>query len=142
MSGSLRPIIIRGGLVARPADGTVGPADILVKDGLIAEIGPPGLPAPDEAEVMDATDRLIMPGLVNAHTHSHLAIARGLSRSWTLELHLHNGPWTGGGQRFEDRRFAPALFQVVTARRDDQVIGIRGANHFPWDGRRMLAGVA
>jgi 5-methylthioadenosine/S-adenosylhomocysteine deaminase len=103
MSGSLRPIIIRGGLVARPADGTVGPADILVKDGLIAEIGPPGLSTPDAAEVMDATDRLIMPGLVNAHTHSHLAIARGLSRSWTLELHLHNGPWTGGGQRFEDR---------------------------------------
>ncbi|HEY9212640.1 MAG TPA: amidohydrolase family protein [Ancylobacter sp.] len=98
-----RPLAIKGGLVARASDGTIGPADILVMDGRIAEIAASGAPVPDGAELLDATDRLIIPGLVNAHTHSHLAIAKGVSRSWTLELHLHNGPWTGGGQRFEDR---------------------------------------
>ena len=98
-----RPQSIRGGLVASSADGSVRAADILVIDGRIADILPPGQPIPDDAETVDATERLIIPGLVNAHTHSHLAIAKGMSRSWTLELHLHNGPWTGGGQQFEDR---------------------------------------
>ena len=98
-----RPLSIRGGLVASAADGIVRAADILVMDGKIVEVVPPGSPAPEEAETLDASDRLIIPGLINAHTHSHLAIAKGVSRSWTLELHLHNGPWTGGGQQFEDR---------------------------------------
>ena len=100
---SARPIAIRGGLVALPAEGAVRAADLLVIDGRIADIAAPGAPFPDDAAEMDAADRLVMPGLINAHTHSHLAIAKGVSRSWTLELHLHNGPWTGGGQRFEDR---------------------------------------
>ena len=46
------------------------------------------------------------------------------------------------GQRFEDRRFAPALLQVVSAGRDDQEIGIGGTHRFPGDGSRMLASLA
>ncbi|MCS0494562.1 amidohydrolase family protein [Ancylobacter sp. MQZ15Z-1] len=98
-----RPLAIRGGLVAFPSQGEVRPADLLVADGRIAAVLPPGASMPEDAERLDASDRLVMPGLVNAHTHSHLAIAKGISRSWTLELHLHNGPWTGGGQSLADR---------------------------------------
>lgn len=100
---SRRPLAIRGGLVAFPAEGTVRAADLLVANGRIEAIVAPGDPLPNTAEFVDASDRLITPGLVNAHTHSHLAIAKGLARSWTLELHLHNGPWTGGGQNLDDR---------------------------------------
>lgn len=100
---SRRPQAIRGGLVAFPSEGTVRAADLLIEDGLIKAIVAPGGALSDDAEHVDATDRLITPGLVNAHTHSHLAIAKGISRSWTLELHLHNGPWTGGGQSLDDR---------------------------------------
>ena len=95
--------IVRGGLIADGSNAEARQADILIVDGKIAEVGPPGLPAPEDAEAVDATDRLVIPGLINAHTHSHLAVAKGVSRSWTLELHLHNGPWTGGGQNLEDR---------------------------------------
>lgn len=98
-----RPQAIRGGLVAFPSEGTVRAADLLIEDGRIKAIVAPGAALPDDAEPVDAADRLVMPGLVNAHTHSHLAIAKGISRSWTLELHLHNGPWTGGGQNVDDR---------------------------------------
>lgn len=98
-----RPQAIRGGLVAFPSEGAVRAADLLIEDGRIAAIVAPGEALPDDAELVEATDRLVMPGLVNAHTHSHLAIAKGISRSWTLELHLHNGPWTGGGQNLDDR---------------------------------------
>lgn len=100
---SRRPQAIRGGLVAFPSEGAVRAADLLIEDGRIKAIVAPGDALPDDAELVDATDRLITPGLVNAHTHSHLAIAKGVSRSWTLELHLHNGPWTGGGQNLDDR---------------------------------------
>ncbi|MFI6516681.1 dihydroorotase [Spirillospora sp. NPDC050679] len=43
------------------------PADILVRDGEIAEIGP-GLAAPG-AQVVDATGLVALPGLVDLHTH-------------------------------------------------------------------------
>lgn len=99
-----RPAIFRGAILADGQDHHGGAADVLVVDGRIAAIGPPGMEAPADAETVDAADRMMIPGLVNAHTHSHLAVAKGLSEAWTLELHLHNGPWTGGGQDFEDRR--------------------------------------
>ncbi len=107
-----RPTVIRNGLLADGARGTAERADLLIDAGVIAAIGPPGFEAPVSAAVLDATDRLIIPGLINAHTHSHLAIAKGLSRSWTLELHLHNGPWTAGNQTLDDRRLLARLAAV------------------------------
>jgi guanine deaminase len=105
-----RPFVIRNGLLADGDHDAAYRADILVAGGHVAELGAPGMAAPDDAEIIDATDRLIIPGLINAHTHSHLAVAKGVSRSWTLELHLHNGPWIGGGQSLEDRHlFAQAM---------------------------------
>lgn len=112
MTVAARPRVIRNGLVVAPDAESAAPADLLIVDGRIAEIGPPGLAAPAEAEVLDATDRLVLPGLVNAHTHSHLAGAKGLAEAWTLELHLHHGPWTGGGQMLEDRRLFARLAAV------------------------------
>lgn len=100
---STRPLAIRRGLVAFPSEGEVRDADLLVTNGRIAAVVAPGAALPEDAEELDAGGQLIMPGLINAHTHSHLAVARGISRSWTLELHLHNGSWTGGGQRLADR---------------------------------------
>lgn len=53
-------------------------ADILVRGGVIAELG---RVAPEEAaradRVLDARRRVVLPGLVNAHSHSPLAFAKG-----------------------------------------------------------------
>jgi len=54
------------------------PADILVRDGVIARIGP-SIAAPG-AEIVDITGRLVLPGLVDAHLH--------------LDKTLYGGPWT------------------------------------------------
>jgi dihydroorotase len=43
------------------------PADILVRDGVVAEVGP-GVTAPD-ATVVDADGLIALPGLVDLHTH-------------------------------------------------------------------------
>lgn len=48
--------------------GAGDPVDVLVADGQIAEIGA-GLSAPDGAEVIEAHGQVLLPGLVDLHTH-------------------------------------------------------------------------
>ena len=69
--------ILRGGRVLDIAAGTAEPADILVEDDTIREIGAPGCPAPADAAEIAAARRLLHPGLVNAHTHGHATLPRG-----------------------------------------------------------------
>jgi imidazolonepropionase-like amidohydrolase len=47
-------------------------ADILVTDGVITAIGK-GLDCPPGAQVIDATGKLVYPGLIDAHTHLGLS---------------------------------------------------------------------
>src|SRR5207247_3321866 len=81
-------------------------SDVCSSD-LIAEIGAPGLAAPAGATVVDARGTLLHPGLINAHTHAHGNLAKGMGDRWTLELLLTAGPWISGGRsldRSEERR--------------------------------------
>jgi len=55
--------LIRG---ARPVGGP--PADLLLSDGRITDIGP-ALPAVPAAQVLDAVGLIALPGLVDLHTH-------------------------------------------------------------------------
>ena len=71
-------ILIRGGCVL-----TLGPktpnhaqADVLVEGGMVAEIGT-GLRARD-AEVIDATNTIVMPGFVDTHRHAWKSLFRNL----------------------------------------------------------------
>ena len=96
MASTARYKIIRGGRVLNLDDRQANPADLLLDQGRIAEIGPTGMPAPDDAEIIDANDRLLIPGLINAHTHSHGGLAKGSGDRWTLELLLHASRWLSG----------------------------------------------
>jgi len=77
--------------------------DILIEDGIIREIGAPGMAAPEGAEVVDAAARLLHPGLINGHTHSHGNLAKGIGARWTLELLLTAGPWISGNRGAEEK---------------------------------------
>ncbi|MBK8067140.1 MAG: dihydropyrimidinase [Rhodanobacteraceae bacterium] len=61
--------LIRGGTVVDSE--TSWRADVLLADGKIAAIGE-GLEAPAGATVIDAGDRLVMPGGIDPHTHMQL----------------------------------------------------------------------
>jgi guanine deaminase len=95
--------IIRGGRLLDIAKRTAAPADILIKNDTIAEIGRPGLAAPAGATVVDARRRLMHPGLINAHTHGHGNLAKGMHDRFTLELLLTASQWVGIGRNLEDK---------------------------------------
>lgn len=101
--------VIRGGRLLDIAGHSAADSDILIEDGVIREIGPPGLAAPQDAVTVDATDRLLMPGLINAHTHGHGSLGRGLGDRWSLELLLNAGPWLAGGRVLEDKYLSALL---------------------------------
>jgi 5-methylthioadenosine/S-adenosylhomocysteine deaminase len=98
-----RTTIIRGGRLVGSGGRRAELADILIRGDTIAEVGPPGLAAPSEAVTIDARDRLMHPGLINAHTHGHGNLAKGMGDRWTLELLLAAGPWISGSRTLEDK---------------------------------------
>jgi imidazolonepropionase-like amidohydrolase len=59
---------------ARLFDGTGAPmrenAAILIEDGFIRRIGDAAEPCPDGAQALDVGQRVLMPGLTDAHTHT------------------------------------------------------------------------
>jgi dihydroorotase len=63
-------LLIRGAHLLDPRTGLDGPGDVLVRSGEIAEIGAPGtLPAPEEAETIEAEGLHLFPGFVDPHVH-------------------------------------------------------------------------
>lgn len=94
--------LITGGLVLQRASAPAVPLDILVRHGRIEQLVQPGAIAEAGHQVMDARDRLLIPGLINAHTHSHFTFGKGRNTDWTLELHQHATPGITGGQTIRD----------------------------------------
>jgi dihydroorotase len=62
-------ILIKNGRVIDPANKVDGKLDVLVSDGKIARLGKPGSISADGAEVIDASGKLIVPGLIDMHVH-------------------------------------------------------------------------
>lgn len=61
-------LVIRGGEVIDPGSGQFGHLDIAVSDGRIAEVAA-DIPAVQADSIVDAAGLLVLPGLVDLHTH-------------------------------------------------------------------------
>jgi cytosine/adenosine deaminase-related metal-dependent hydrolase len=77
-------VLIRNGtiLTMSPDVGDLPRGDILIKGDAIAEIGCDLKVA--NAEIIDATNMIVMPGLVDAHLHTWQTGIRGIAGDWTL----------------------------------------------------------
>ncbi|MBO6784403.1 MAG: amidohydrolase family protein, partial [Alphaproteobacteria bacterium] len=80
------------GLLDRDSGGVVS-HDIGIDGETVCWIGLAGGDRPDSAEIVDGSGKLAIPGLVNAHTHSHAVAMRGLADRWCLEMSLAYAPW-------------------------------------------------
>jgi len=79
--------LIRGGRVY-DHDGDVhqpGTADLLIEGGRIARIAPRIAPE-SGVEVIEAAGKLVVPGFVNAHYHSHDAMMKGLFEEMPFDI--------------------------------------------------------
>jgi 5-methylthioadenosine/S-adenosylhomocysteine deaminase len=76
--------IIRGGVIVSldSAIGALPRGDVLIEDGVIVSIASE-IEASD-AEVIDATRRIVMPGFVDNHRHAWQTAFRGMGADWTF----------------------------------------------------------
>ena len=101
--------VIAGGRLIEPNQARPRAADILIQGDTIHEIGAPGMGVPEGTQRIDAGGMLLHPGLINAHTHSHGNLARGIGDRWTLELLLTAGPWISGNRSSEDKHLSTLI---------------------------------
>jgi dihydroorotase len=64
----MNALLIRGGRVIDPSRSTDGVADLLVKDGKIEAVGR-NIPVDRNLQVLDATGKVVAPGLIDLHVH-------------------------------------------------------------------------
>ena len=87
MAGENTRLLVKGGR-AYDHDGDghkPAVADILIEGAEIVAVGA-DLPESQTrgADVLDAANRLVVPGLINGHYHSHDTLCRGLFEEMTL----------------------------------------------------------
>jgi 5-methylthioadenosine/S-adenosylhomocysteine deaminase len=101
-------LLVRGGQVLNRTQLTLEPADVLIEGEQIVAVGckhssPPG------TEELNASGYLVLPGLVNAHTHAHNNLLKAIADNWTLEDLLTHGPALNGGRTPEDHYLSAAI---------------------------------
>jgi dihydroorotase len=62
-------ILIKGGRVIDPAQGVDGQLDVLIDNGVIAQVGNNIAGANFSGQVIDAAGKLVVPGLIDIHVH-------------------------------------------------------------------------
>lgn len=62
-------LLVRNATILTVTRGTLQNSDLLVRNGKIVAVGP-NLRASDGARVIDATGKYVMPGIIDAHSHS------------------------------------------------------------------------
>jgi cytosine/adenosine deaminase-related metal-dependent hydrolase len=86
----MQRLVLRGGYVISldPGLGDVADADVLVEGERIAYVGPRRDDL--DAEVVDASGKIVLPGFVDGHRHTWEVLLRGVSADWTLG-HYYQG---------------------------------------------------
>lgn len=109
-------VIVRNGLVVDHTTQSLLHRDISISNGRIQSVTDPALSQaePTDAHVIDASDSLVVPGFVNAHTHSYGMLARHLGPQLQLEPWMMYS-WAVTGGRTEAEVYLSAQLQGVEA---------------------------
>src|SRR5579862_159592 len=90
----VKRLLIKNAMVlSGPAVPAAGPTDILVEDGLIARMGN-SRNWPEADEIIDATGKWVMPGIVNTHMHWHEERVGPIPIQYERNLYLAAGVTT------------------------------------------------
>src|SRR6516165_8672132 len=80
-----RKLFVAGAKVLTDFAAAPAVKDILFENGISAAITSEQEDPPPDAKRLDARGKLTIPGLVNAHYHSHDVLARGMFEDLALE---------------------------------------------------------
>ncbi|MFH2059103.1 MAG: amidohydrolase [Pseudomonadota bacterium] len=86
-------ILIRNGLLVTMAEGcpVIEDGAVLIKNGMIEDVGQAkDFSGVDVKEQIDATQKIIMPGLINCHTHLPMSMFRGMADDLPLDVWLND----------------------------------------------------
>src|SRR5256714_13834707 len=89
--------LIKGGTVIT-VDAELGDlpeADVLIEDGEIVAVA--ANLAVEDADTIDASERIVMPGLVDTHRHTWQALFRNIGSDWTPAHYFTRPPGTMNG---------------------------------------------
>ncbi len=100
--------VVYGGHVLNRSYTGLERADILIESDRINAVGNV-LAAPPYTHRLDATGCLVLPGLVNAHTHAHNNLLKGMGDNRTLEELLNHGPALNGNRTPEEQYLSAAI---------------------------------
>jgi 5-methylthioadenosine/S-adenosylhomocysteine deaminase len=108
MTTKAHRILIRDGIVVTMDEtlGVLRRGSLLIENDRIAAIAP-DLEVAD-AEIIDATNFIVVPGLINAHMHTWQTALRGAATDWTL---LEYFRWMHAGLA---TRFSPEDIHIAT----------------------------
>jgi 5-methylthioadenosine/S-adenosylhomocysteine deaminase len=99
-------LVVRGGRVLLPS-GEMREADVEIHRGVITRIGrdieATGISA------LDAGGTVVVPGFINAHTHSQNNLVKGRVDAWPLESVLSLGPALNGNRNPQDHYLSALL---------------------------------
>jgi guanine deaminase len=105
-------LVVTGGRILGEMSRRGEERDIVIEGDTIVDLVSPGTVHDENAERLDASRRLIIPGLINAHTHSHGGLSKGIGDRWNLEILQTANPWLGGQRAAEDK-YLSALITAI-----------------------------
>ncbi|HOH79972.1 MAG TPA: amidohydrolase family protein, partial [Candidatus Cloacimonadota bacterium] len=92
---AIADLIVKGGTIITmdPAAPELENHSLAVKDGKIAAIYPSSEDLWSAPEILDASDCLLIPGLINTHSHLPMTYFRGLADDLPLDIWLRHYIW-------------------------------------------------
>ena len=105
-------ILIKNAFILSPNTNFDDKQDVLIKDDLISEISN----QIDEAnadKIIDAEGKILLPGLVNTHTHLSMTLFRGLADDLSLDSWLNDHIWPMEANLNSDYCYIGALLGAV-----------------------------
>jgi len=109
-------ILIKNGTVITldPSLGDLATGDLLIDDGRIVQVAQ-HIDVGADAEIIDASDRLVLPGLVDTHRHTWQALFRNIGSDWTLAHYLSGLHGTVSGLYRAEDTYAGNLLGTLEA---------------------------
>ena len=85
-------ILIKNALILNPNNFENKKQSLLIKDDLIAEISDE-IDESNVGKIIDAEGKILLPGLINTHTHLSMTLFRGLADDMSLDSWLNDHIW-------------------------------------------------